>query len=153
MAIIGFTAKLELDPGTGSYATIDECTMITLPAFETTSIETSHLNLITPDRTYTPGLTDNGTLSFECNYSKATYNTLHSIKGKLKVTSQIPPTGNNINWRITSPDEDGAGAGTAQTFTFNGFLTKLETAFETEAVVKIKGEVKVNGAITVGDAS
>jgi hypothetical protein len=153
MAIIGFTAKLELDPGTASYTEISETTLISLPAFETATVETSYLGMSTPDRTYTPGLTDNGTLSFECNYSKATFNTLAGVKGKLKITTQIPPTGNNINWRITSPDEDGAGAGTAQTFTFNGILTKLETSFETEAVVKIKGEVKISGAITVGDAS
>lgn len=150
MATIGFTAKLELDNGGGTFAIIDEATMITVPAQETTTVETTHLNLSTPMKTFTPGLTDPGVLSFEANYTKASYNQLNAVRGKLKDgANPIPPTGDDIKWRITAPDEDGAGAGTAQTFTFAGILTKLELGFETEAVVKIKGEVKVSGAITI----
>jgi len=149
MAFIGFSAKLELDPGTATYALISDATTITLPSQETASIETSHLNMANTMRTFTPGLTDPGVLSFECDYSKATYNTLVAVKGLLKIGGQIPPTGNNINWRISSPDEDGAAAGNPQTFTFNGFLTKLETSFEMESVIKIKGEVKVSGLVTI----
>lgn len=145
MATIGFTAKLELDNGSGTFAVIDEATMITVPAQETTTVETTHLNLSTPIKTFTPGLTDPGVLSFEANYTKASYNQLNAVRGKLKDgANPIPPTGDDIKWKITAPDD-----GTPQVFTFNGILTKLELGFETEAVVKIKGEVKVSGEITI----
>lgn len=151
MAVIGFTSKLELDPGTGSFAVIDEMTMITIPAMEVTSVETSYLGISAsaPYKQFTPGLIDPGVLAFECNYKKDTYNTLNGVRGKLKATTAIPPTGSDVKWKVTCPDEDGAGSSTAQTFTWNGFLTKLEVNVEVEGVMKIKGEVKLSGACTV----
>jgi hypothetical protein len=150
MAVIGFTAKLELYDGTSNaYEVVDETTMITLPAQDVTTGETTYLGLATPYKTYTPGLTDSGTLSFECNYTKATYNRLQAVRGKLKHTTVIPPSGTDVNWKVTAPDEDAGGAGTAQTFTMNGILTKLDLGIEIEGVMKIKGEVTISGAITV----
>lgn len=150
MGIIGFTAKLEVNDGSSNaYAVIDQATTITLPSQDTTSVETTYLGLSTPHKTFTPGLTDAGTLSFECNYTSATYARLQGLLGKLKHDSRIPPTGTDVNWKITAPDEDGSGSGGAQTFTMNGFLSKLDLSMEVEAVMKIKGEVKISGAITV----
>lgn len=148
MAVIGFTSKLELDPGTGTFATVSETTMITVPAQEVTTVETSYLGMSNPVKTFTPALTDPGVMAFECNYQKDTYNTLNGVRGKLKVNGPIPPTGNPIQWKITAPDEDG-GSASNQTFTFNGILTKLEVNIEVEGLMKIKGEVKVSGPITV----
>lgn len=149
MAVIGFTSKLELDPGTSTYGLISDTTMITIPSQEVSTVETSWLGMSDTNRTYTPGLTDPGVLSFECNYSKSGYTALNTVRGKLKITTAIPPTGNPVMWKITAPDEDGAGVATPQSFTFNGILTKLEVNIETEGLMKIKGEVKVSGAITV----
>lgn len=149
MAVIGFTSKLELDPGTATFGLISDTTMISIPAQEVSTVETSWLGMSDTNRTYTPGLTDPGVMSFECNYTKTGYSALNAVRGKLKVTTAIPPTGNAINWKITCPDEDGAGVNTAQSFTFNGILTKLEVSIETEGLMKIKGEVKVSGPVTV----
>lgn len=150
MAVIGFTAKLELNDGaSNAFVVVDETTMITLPAQDVTTVETTYLGLSTPYKTYTPGLTDSGTLSFECNYTKATYTRLQAVRGKLKHTTIIPPSGTNVEWKVTAPDEDAGGVGTAQSFTMNGILTKLDLSMEVEGVMRIKGEVKVSGAITV----
>jgi len=150
LATIGFTAKLELNDGSSNaYAVVDETTMITLPAQDVTTVETTYLGLTTPCKTFTPGLTDSGTLSFECNYTEATYSRLQAVRGKLKHTTIIPPSGTDVNWKVTAPDEDAGGAGTALTFIMNGILTKLDLSIEVEAVMKIKGEVKISGAITV----
>jgi hypothetical protein len=123
--------------------------MISIPQQEVQTVETSWLGMSDTNRIFTPALTDPGVLGFECNYTKATYTSLNAVRGRLKLSTVIPPTGNNINWRVTCPDEDGAGAVTAQTFTFNGILTKLEVSIEVEGVMKIKGEVKVSGPVTV----
>jgi len=150
MATIGFTAKLELNDGaSNAYDVVAETTMITLPAQDVTTVETTYLGLSTPHKTFTPGLTDSGVLSFECNFTEATYNRLQAVRGKLKHTTIIPPSGTDVNWKVTAPDEDAGGAGTAMTFTMNGILTKLEVSMEVEAVMKIKGEIKISGAITV----
>jgi len=150
MAVIGFTAKLELNDGSSNaYAVIDELTMITLPAQDVTTVETTHLGLSTPFKTFTPGLTDSGVLSFECNFTEDNYARLQAVRGKLKHSSSIPPSGTDVNWKVTAPDEDAGGAETAMTFVMNGILTKLDVSMEIESVMKIKGEVKISGAITV----
>ena len=145
MAIIGFSAALAIDPGTATFTNLPELVMVSLPAFETTTVETSHLGLSNTYKTFTPGLTDGGVMTFECNYSKAAYTQLQTVLGKLKITTAIPPSGNDIRYRVTLPDEDAGGAGTAQVFT----LTKMECSAEVESIMKIKGEVKVNSNITV----
>jgi hypothetical protein len=149
MAIIGFTTKLELDAGVGTFTEITEVNMISLPAVETSTVETTFMGQSTTWRDYTPGLTDAGVLGFETNFSTATYNTLFAVKGKKKATTIIPSTGQDIRYRVTSPDENGGTANGASSFTFNGILTKLDTSFDIEGKVVIKGEVKVCGAITI----
>lgn len=151
-AIIGYSTKLELDAGVGTFTEIPEVNMITLPSVESSVVETTHINQSTTWKDYTPGLTDGGSLSFECNFSTATYATLFGVKGRKKITTVIPPTGNDIKWQITSPDENGATALGSTKFTFNGILTKLDTSFEIEGKVVIKAEIKVCGAITVATA-
>ena len=150
MVNLALNAKLELDPGTGSYSIVDDCTTISVPEFSVGVVDTSHLNLLTPHRTFTPGLIDNGSVTFECHFTEATYSQLLAVLGKKKITTVIPPTGANVNWRITAMDEDAAGALTPVTWTFNGFLNKLGTSFdEAEAIVKIKGEIKCDNLVTV----
>lgn len=150
MAIIGFTAALSVNDGAAqAYVAIDDVTMITLPSSDTATVETTSLGTASAFRTYTGALTDSGNLTFECHYSKATYTRLSALVGFLKYTTRIPPSGADVTWKVTAPDEDAGGSGTAQTFTMKGILVKLETSFETESLVKIKGEVKISGGITI----
>lgn len=147
--IIGFTSKLELDPGTGTFELVIGTTTVTSPAREVSMLETSWLGMADRYRTYTPGLIDPGNVSFEANYSKETYMQLDAVYGLTKIGGAIPPTGADIRWKVTFPDEDGVGTGTGQTFTFNGSLEKLTADAEIEAVMKIKGEIKISGAVAI----
>lgn len=150
MALIGFSAKLEVNDGaSNAYQEVDETTMITLPSQDTTTIEASYLGMTDPYKEFLPGLTDSGVLGFEANYSATVYSRLNDLLGKLKHGNRIPATGTSVNWKVTAPDADAGGSGSPQVFTMNGILTKLEVSMEVEAVMKIKGEVKINGQITV----
>lgn len=136
-------AKVQYGYGTAA-TDVAEVTMISGPSPEFGEAETTHLGLTDPWKTFVPTLGDGGSLSFECNYKAATVTALNGILGKYDNGTA------KMKWKITAPDEDGAGSGTAQTFTFEGFLKKAEYGnFEPEAVAKIKGEVKIIGMITV----
>lgn len=150
MAVIGFTGSLSVNDGaSNAQAVIDQTTMITLPSQDTATVEASYLGMTDPYKEFLPGLTDSGVLGFECNYTSATYTRLAALLGKKGHTTRIPSSGTAVTWKVTAPDEDAGGAGTAQSFTFGGILTKIEMSMEVEAVMKIKAEVKVNGKITV----
>jgi hypothetical protein len=144
MATIGYTAKLAVKT-TGSFVDVSpEVVTISVPAVEVSSVESTHLNVTDGFKTYVPGLKNAGTLSFEANYTKDAYTTLDNIRGLLKSGS------NDIEWRITAPDEDGAGAFTPQTFIFKGFVMKTEgPTFEPEGLAKLKCEVQITGKVTV----
>ena len=153
MAVIGFTAKLELDPGTTTYATVAETTSISFPSRDTTVHDASYLGQSGTYRLIAPGLSDGGTVDFECLYKKATMVTLNGVYGRLQITTVIPPSGGGIMWEITAPDEDAGGVGTAQTVTFAGILVKCDTSMDNDNVMKIKGSIKVHGEPTFGSAS
>lgn len=143
MATIGYTAKLQVKTS-GSFVDVSpEVVTIQVPAVEVSSVESTHLNVTDGFKTYVPGLKNSGTLSFEANYTKEAYTLLDGIRGKLKEGSV------EIEWKITAPDEDGAGAFTPQTFQFKGYVMKTELGFEPEGVSKIKCEVQVVGKVTV----
>lgn len=149
--IIGFGAKLEVNSGTSqAFVAVDSVKMVSIPAGDVAAIDATHMGLTTPYKVKTAGLIDPGKMTFESIYSKASYNQLIALLGKGGYgTPSIPATAPFVQWRVSSPDEDGSGAGTAQTFTFAGFLDKLETHAETEALMVIKGEVTISGPITV----
>lgn len=146
MPAIGFLAKLSLDDGAGTFTEISECTLIQLPTVETAVVEVTYLNQTDAFRKFQPGLSDSGTMLFECHYTPTAYNVLQGVNGFLKDgADQTLPTGNDIRWKVESPT-----IGTSQVFTMKGILNKLEvTGFDTESVIKIKGEVKVTGEITI----
>ena len=150
MASIGFTCTLSVNDGAANaQAVVNEVTMITFPARETTTVDVSYLGMASPDKIFVGGLTDNGVCDFECNYTAVEYTRLIALLGKVKHTSRIPAVGTAVTWKITAPDEDGSGGTAAQTLTFNGILTKLDMSVEAEAPMKIKGSIKVSGAITM----
>ncbi len=136
MATIGFTAKLEA--GTGSSEALEivsETAMIGVPPLEVGNVENVHLNLVNGVKEHIPGLVNNGVMPFECNYDSAIYTKLAATKRTV------------IPWKISSPTGEG------QTFSFSGFLTKLDTSFEPETLAKMKGEVQPAGAVTLGTIS
>jgi hypothetical protein len=137
--IIGWSTKLEhtgIPPA--SYTQIAETVTIQIPPVEVTSVEDTHLGVTNRHRTYVPGLRDSGTISVEANYSNATLIALDGL------------TGTPRTWRITAPDEDGAGAETAPTFVFQGFISKRDPVdMVPDEVAKIKFEIKVTGEVTI----
>lgn len=148
--MIGFTSKLSVNDGTSNADTVlAEVVNITWPSLDTEAIENTHMGLTDPFKTYTPGLTDAGTIQFECNYSSATYTRLYALLGKLKHDQRIPATGTAVTWKISAPDEDGSGSGTAQSFSFNGMLSKLDMSADNNTNMVIKGEIKISGKPTI----
>jgi hypothetical protein len=148
MPSIGYTAALSVLTSGATYTAIDGVAMISIPSAEYSEVEYTHLGSTNSHKEFMPGLADGGSLEFEANWTKAGFNTLDAIKGLLANGATT------ISWKVTTPDEDGAGAGTAQTFVFGGFLKKLEVLpTEPDALMKMKGTVKVNGKVTVGSAS
>jgi hypothetical protein len=138
--IIGWSTKLEHStaPTPGTYVQVAETVTIQIPAVEVTSVEDTHLGVTDRFRTYVPGLRDSGTISVEANYNKATITALDGLTGTLRT------------WRITAPDEDGAGPDTAPTFTFQGFISKRDaTEMKPDEIAKIKFEIKVTGKVTI----
>jgi hypothetical protein len=138
MAVIGLTSKVEIDTnGSGSWSTISEATMINVPSYEVSVVDASHLAVSSANKLFIPGMKDAGVLSFECNYTKATLQLLNTHRGIMR------------NWRVTFVDDDGTGPNTQLVMTFEGFITKTETALEMENVVRIKTDVKVSGGVTL----
>lgn len=138
--VIGWSTKLEYTtaPTPGSYTAISEAVTIQLPGAEVTSVEDTHLSVTNKIRTFTPGLRDNGSISCTTNYSKATMAAVEALVGLVKT------------WKITAPDEDGAGAETAPTFTFVGFITKREPVeAKADEKMEMSFDIKISGAVTV----
>lgn len=138
MGYIGWTTKLEHStvPAT-TYTQISDTVTIQIPGAEVSEVEDTHLGVANGIRSYTMGLKDVGRVKAECNWSKAT---LVAIDGLVGV---------NRTWRVTAPDEDGAGAGTAQTATFTGFIAKREpTEFQPNEIAKTSFEIRLTGAVT-----
>lgn len=138
--IIGWTTKLEhtTAPTPGSYTLVAETVSIQIPPVEVSAVEDTHLAVPNRFRTYVPGLFDSGTVSVEANYSKATINALSGLTGVVRT------------WRITPPDEDGAGPETAPVFTFQGFISKREPIeVKPDEVVKVKFDIKLTGGLTI----
>lgn len=129
MAVIGITAKLEYESGSG-WAEVDNCKSVAFPAFTVSSIDTTHLGLTDFGMTFMPGMVDAGACAFEAEYTEATYTALQALTREL------------IGWRVTAPDE---GNASPVIVTCDGFLTKLEVSITPNEEVMISGEVKFTG--------
>lgn len=152
MAIVGFSTTLALgsDNASPTYTDITELNMVTIPEFETGTVESSYMNQSTKFRDYLPTLTNPGVVEFECNFSTAQHAALYAVMGRKKYTgTTLPQTGNNVMWKIITPDENGATANGFTTFVFNGILTKCACSFSTEEKLVIKGSIQVCGAVTI----
>ena len=128
MAIIGVTAKLEYSTDEGTtYIQVPNCKSVSFPAMSVTSVETTHLGITDYAKTYIPGMTDAGNVSFEAEFTSDTYTALSSI---LRTEDK---------WQISSP------SGESIVVSCDGFLMSMSTSMAGEEEVMISGEVKMTG--------
>jgi hypothetical protein len=152
MAIVGFQSTLGLgnDNASPTYTDIVELNMVSIPEFETGTVEASYMNQSTKYRDFIPTLTNPGVIEFECNFTTAQHAALYAVHGKKKYTgSLLPQTGNNVMWQIKTPDENGATSNGLTTFVFNGILTKMSCSLGMEEKLVIKGTIQICGSVTI----
>lgn len=126
MAVLGVTAKLEYESGSG-WAEVTNCKSITFPQLQVGAVETTHLGVSDYGRTHMPGLIEANVISFECEYTSEIYTALHGL---------IRDT---LGWRVTSP------TGEDDVMTCDGFLTSVNLSLTPDAEVMITGEIKLTG--------
>lgn len=138
MGFIGWSTTLGYSgvPAT-TYTAVADTVMIQIPGTEVSEVEDTHLGVSNGIRSFTMGLKDLGRIKVECNWSKAGLVVIDGLMGI------------NKTWKVTAPDEDGAGAGTPQTATFTGFIAKRDPAeFQPNEIVKVSFEIRLTGAVT-----
>ena len=143
MAIIGYGTTLSLDPGTGTFAVRAGTTNISIPKSSVNMVDANDLNVASRIKVRVPGLIDGGQFTFELFYTRAVMDLLKSVEGKNLVGTA------KVKWRITLPDDDGAGADVAQTFTVEGTLMSVEYDAKVEEILIIKCEVQTSGVVTI----
>lgn len=132
-ATIGYLAKIESSTTqAGTYTTLcAEPTMLELPHYEVSRVEATHLQSAGRVREYIVGLSDPTSIAVEANYIKSEFTALKGFE-------------TTARWfKISSPDSP------ALTATFPGFIHKVATKFESDAVNKTTFEIQLTGAITV----
>lgn len=150
MSTTGFQATLEVDDaGTGAAVggastKFTGVLTLTLPSQEAGEYESTELaqtdgGTADPIKRYQPtGLIEQATLKGEIFYTKSNHQRLLALVGKKGYT-----------WKLTPPDEDGAGVGTPLVGSGLGFLKKIdEIVFEKETPVTIKVEIRPEKAWT-----
>lgn len=126
MATIGVSAKLEYENGS-AWAEVYNIKTVNFPDFTTTSVETTNLANVDYGKTFIPGMVDAGVITFNSEYTTASYVALSALVRDL------------IGWRVTSPSGEG------DILTCDGFLTKLSVNFDSDVEVMITGEIKLSG--------
>lgn len=126
MAVIGVTAKIEHEGGSG-YVEVPNCKAINFPGFNITSVDTTNLGNSDYAKTYIPGMIDASTITVDCEYTAVTYNDLQALVREVK------------SWRVTAP------AGEDVVVTCDGFITKLDVKPTPDEEVMINFEIKMTG--------
>lgn len=126
MAVIGVTSKLEYEAGS-AYVEVPGVKSVNFPAFNTSAVDTTSLDNSNFAMSFIPGMIDPASISFECEFSDATY---VALSGMIRETT---------SWRVTAP----TGVDTA--VTCDGFLVKLDVSISPADEVMISGEVKMTG--------
>lgn len=132
MAVIGVTAKLEYQSGSGWVEVVNPKS-VNFPGFTVSSIDTTNLSIANYGMQFMPGMIDAGSVTFEAEYTDDNYNGLNALVREI------------VGWRVTAPD-DGDGA---VVVTCSGFLTKLDVNMTPNEEVMISGEVKMTGLPSV----
>ncbi|QEL13874.1 hypothetical protein [Limnoglobus roseus] len=146
MAILGIGSTLGYSTDGGStFTTIPECTSISITMGTHDKIENVHLGITDNTKDFLIGLSDPGEIAFKFNFAATVFTGLMAIKGMIKSGS------NEIKWKVTGPDPDGAGSGVPQTYTVKGGLMELMfSEFPVNGIIVVDGKVACRGAVTVG---
>lgn len=126
MATIGVTAKLEYEHSS-AWNEVTGCKQVNFPSFNVSSVDTTHLGIADYAMTYMPGMIDAGSITFEAEYSEATYTALQALVREV------------IGWRVTGPDDADVAV------SCDGFLVKCDVSLTPNEEVMISGEVKLTG--------
>jgi hypothetical protein len=126
LAVIGVSASLEYEDSS-AFVPVAGVKSVNFPGFNVSSVDTTHLGNTNFAMSFMPGMVDAGALTFECEFSEATYT---ALQGKIRET---------IGWRVTGPDDEDVAV------TCDGFLTKLDVQVTPADELMISGEVKLTG--------
>jgi hypothetical protein len=121
-ASIGYDADILVsDTLNGTYTSLlSEPLVVSVPTDSVNKVKATHLK--SPGRTneYVPGMFDPGEASYEANWTKEDFAALFALKGVVKY------------FKIVSPDRDGTGPITRQSYTFPGYPTNIELSFSVD---------------------
>lgn len=135
--IIGYTASISVNDGaSNAQQEFAAPVMITPPFGDVAAVDVSSMSMTSRSRLKIPGLVDMGNVSFEGIFKKADYLRLVALKAVEKT------------WIVTAPDTGETGG--ALTWTFDAFVSKVESSLENEGLVKFKAEAVISGDITMG---
>jgi hypothetical protein len=126
MATIPVGAKLEHENGSG-WLEVQKCKSVNFPGFNVSAVDTTNLGNTDYAKTYIPGMIDAGSVTFECEYTTATY---------VQLTGLLRDV---IGWRVSAP------AGEGDVVTCDGFLVKIDVPQSPDEEMMITGEIKMTG--------
>lgn len=135
MATIAYDTRLYIGDGvSASLTSVPALLSITCPDAEQQIVEATHLGSSGRIREYLSGMVEPGSWSFSARWSKTTYDRLMDLKGLVK------------SYQIEFPD--------TSTAAFSSILTKTSCEVSgPDAVLDVKAEGKVSGAVTFTPAS
>ena len=153
MADIGFQVKLSVNDGAlNVQVDFTGHTLVVLPPSESGEKEVTEHSQADNVRRFIPTLIDAGKVKVEFNYTNTLMTRLRALLGKKKIGPSTPKVAQQ--WVITAPEVEAAGTTAAgedpQKFTLTGWLCKIdEMPFERDGEMVLKGEIRVNGPMTV----
>jgi hypothetical protein len=132
-ATIGYGTTITMNT-----AAIDGCRKVTAPGLEVSKQEITHLGSPNATREYIFGMNDIQPVTVEFNFTGTNYTTLYGAKRLYK------------DFVISVPDPLPTGTPTPTTFTFSGFITKLDAPEATpEGVTMFTCEIQPRGEVTI----
>lgn len=129
---IGVTTKFEHESGS-SWVEVYKTRSVNYPGYNTSSVDNTSLANDDFAMTYEPGMIDANVITFESEWSEASYATLQGIVSDREA----------IGWRVSGPDG-------SDPLTCDGFLTKLDVNITPGELMIISGEVKLTGLPVLG---
>jgi hypothetical protein len=126
MGIIGVGTTLSYEDGSG-FTPVPKLRSAAFPKWTTTQVDTTNLDCTDYAKTSEPGMTNPGTVSYECEFSADVYAALSDLVRE------------TIGWRTASP------SGSSKTVTCDGYLSDLDVAFSPDELVVITFNVTYTG--------
>lgn len=150
-SMVGFRANLYVNDGASqAYVQFDDLVTVTLPSRKIEPKDSTCLNQSSVYKTYLSGiLIEPGQLKFKLRFTEANLERMETLLGKVLQTSSVA-----TNFKIMSPDPDGAGSIFGKTITFDGWVSEIgETEFSREDLVEFEVSVQPTGVWTVADSA